>query len=407
MNIEEIRKDFPFFTNKENLNIAYLDNAATSHKPKIVIDGLKDYYEKFNSNANRGAYKLSIESTRILEDTREKVRKFINAEKKEEIIFTKSATESLNLIAYSYAMDNLNQNDEILISIAEHHSNLVVWQNICKKTGVKLKYFYLDQNLNFDLEDYKNKITQNTKIISFTAQSNVLSFDVPVREMIKIARIKSSAKIIIDAAQAIAHEKINVKEMDCDFLAFSGHKMYAGQGVGVLYGRYELLNNMTPFLFGGDMIEYVMEQDVSYAEVPTKFEAGTTDIAAIYTLSLAIDYMYKIGLDNISMIENKLVEYCINKIKEVDNIDIYYPNKNQKGTNIAFNIKDIHPHDVSQILDFEGVNIRVGHHCAQPLHRYLGINSSCRVSFAFYNTFEEIDKFIDSLKKVKEVFYGN
>ncbi|WP_282925763.1 aminotransferase class V-fold PLP-dependent enzyme [Helcococcus kunzii] len=405
IDIKETRKDFPFFEN--NKNIAFLDSAATTQKPKVVIDFINDYYTQMNANAHRGTYKKSVESSLLVEDTREKVRKFINASKTEEIIFTKNATEALNLVSYSYGFNNLQSGDEILISIAEHHSNLVNWQYIAKKTGAKLVYFYLDENLNFDQNDFENKLNKNTKIVAFTAQSNVLSFYVPVKEMIEKVREKTEAIVIIDGAQAVAHQKIDVNSLDCDFFAFSGHKLYSIQGVGVLYGKYEILDNMQPFLFGGDMIEYTYEQDTSFAELPSKFEAGTMDVAAIISLGKAIEYIEKLGVNNIYKYEKMLVDYCLEKLNQLDYIKIYYPQKNQKGTSIAFTFDGVHPHDVSQILDFYDVNIRVGHHCAQPLHRYLKINSSCRISIAFYNNFEDIDKLILALEKVKETFYGN
>ncbi|MFL8887678.1 aminotransferase class V-fold PLP-dependent enzyme [Helcococcus kunzii] len=405
IDIKETRKDFPFFEN--NKNIAFLDSAATTQKPKVVIDFINEYYTQMNANAHRGTYKKSVESSLLVEDTREKVRKFINASKTEEIIFTKNATEALNLVSHSYGFNNLQSGDEILISIAEHHSNLVNWQYIAKKTGAKLVYFYLDENLNFDQNDFENKLNKNTKIVAFTAQSNVLSFYVPVKEMIEKVREKTEAIVIIDGAQAVAHQKIDVNSLDCDFFAFSGHKLYSIQGAGVLFGKYEILDKMQPFLFGGDMIEYTYEQDTSFAQLPSKFEAGTMDVAAIISLGKAIEYIEKLGVNNIYKYEKMLVDYCLEKLNQLDYIKIYYPHKNQKGTNIAFTFKSVHPHDVSQILDFYDVNIRVGHHCAQPLHRYLKINSSCRISIAFYNNFEDIDKLILALEKVKEIFYGN
>lgn len=407
MNIEDIRKEFPFFNDKKNKDIVYLDSAATTQKPKVVLDSLDEFYTLYNANANRGAYKLAVEATRILEESRKKIKEFINANRSEEIIFTKSATESLNLISYSYGLNNLKEGDEVLISVVEHHSNLVNWKNICDITGAKLKYFYLDENLNFDINDFNSKINENTKIVSFTAQSNVLSFSIDAKKMIETVREKSNAVVVLDACQAVAHKDIDVKKIDCDFLVFSGHKIYSSTGVGVLYGKYELLDNMKPFLFGGDMIEYVREHEVSYQRPPHKFEAGTMDISAIYSLSKSIDYINKLGIDNIKKYEEELVKYCYKKLKDIEDIDIYYPKENREGSIIAFNIKNIHPHDVSQILDYYNINIRVGHHCAQVLHRFLGINSSCRVSISFYNTYEEIDKFIEGIKKVKEVFYGN
>lgn len=405
MEVKEARKDFPFFEN--NKNISFLDSAATTQKPKIVLDTITEYYTKINANAHRGSYKISIESSSLIEKTRERVKQFINASRSEEIIFTKNATESLNLVSYSYGLNNLKSGDEILISIAEHHSNLVNWQQVAKKNGAKLVYFYLDENLNFDQNDFENKLNKNTKVVAFTAQSNVLSFYIPIKEMIKKVREKTQAVVLIDGAQAIAHKKIDVRDIDCDFFAFSGHKIYSLQGVGVLYGKFNLLDSMQPFLYGGDMIEYTFEQETSFAELPSKFEAGTLDVAAIISLNKSIEYIEKFGIENIYTYEKKLVDYCLDKLSNLEYIKIFYPKKNPMGTNITFTFDGVHPHDVSQILDFYDVNIRVGHHCAQPLHRFLNINSSCRISLAFYNNYEDIDKLVLALEKVKETFYGN
>ncbi|MFM1524158.1 MULTISPECIES: SufS family cysteine desulfurase [Helcococcus] len=402
----EIRNLFPFFTSEENNDVAFLDSAATTQKPKIVIDSLAEYYSNFNANANRGAYKSAVRSSQILEDTRNKVKEYINALKAEEIIFMKSATEGLNLISKSYGLDNLNPGDEILISIAEHHANLVTWQNIAKKTGAKLVYFYLTDNFELDINNFKEKINPNTKIVSVTAASNVIPFEVPIQEIIDIAH-ENGAIAIVDAAQIVSHARIDAQKLNCDFLVFSGHKMYSAQGVGIVYGKYDLLNTMNPFLLGGDMIEYVHEQDVSYAELPSKFEAGTLDVAAIYSLSKAIDFIDSVGMETINTLENEVFNYALEELKKLDFIDLYLPENIKKGNLISFNVKNVHPHDVSQILDFCNVAIRVGHHCAQPLHRYLGINSSCRASFACYNNFKDIDKLIEALYKVKEIFYGN
>lgn len=405
MNIKEIRKEFPFFTSKENKDVVYLDNSSTTQKPKVVLESIEDYYANHNANANRGSYSLAVRSSQIIEESREKVANFIGANSNS-IVFTKGATESLNLVAYSYGLQNLKQNDEVLISVAEHHANLVNWQFICNFTGAKLVYFELDENLNFDLENYKSKLNSNTKIVSFTGASNVLSFDVPIKEMVDLAH-KIGAITIVDAAQLVAHERINVHELNCDFLAFSAHKLYANQGVGVLYGKYELLEKLNPFLYGGDMIEYVGREVSTFAPVPQKFEAGTQNVEGILSLKIAIEFLEKIGFENIKKREESLVQYTLEKIRELDFIKLYYPKKNARGTNITFNVDGIHPHDVSQVLDFENIAIRTGHHCTQVLHKYLGLNSSCRVSIAFYNTVEEIDKLISGLKKVREIFYGN
>lgn len=403
MNIGQIRKDFPFFDT--NPNIAYLDSAATTQKPQLVLEGLQNYYSRYNSNANRGAYKIAVKSTDILESTRSKVKEFINGPEDSQIIFTKSATESLNLVSYAYGLNNLNQGDQVLISVAEHHANLVNWQYVCKKTGADLVYFDLDQNLNLDIEDFKSKLNEKTKIVAFTGGSNVLNFHVPISEIVREAK-KYDAITLVDGTQLIAHNKVNVSNFDCDLFAFSGHKLFAAQGVGVLYGKNEILNDMDPFLLGGDMIDYVSKQETTYKEIPHKFEAGTLDIAAIYTLKLAIEYIEKIGYNNIINLEKDLVDYAFEKFSKLDFVDLYM-NTDNKGTNFTFTVKDVHPHDVSQVLDFYDVDIRVGHHCAQVLHKFLGVPSTCRASIAFYNTHKEIDRLIEGLEKVKDLFYGN
>ena len=403
MDISQIRKDFPFFG--QNQGNVYLDNAATSQKPKAVIESQIEYYTFYNANANRGIYSISMKSTGILEDARSKIAKFINAKSEKNIVFTKSATEALNIVAYSYGLNNLKNGDEILISIAEHHANLVTWQYVAKKTGAKLVYFYLDKDLNIDYEDYASKLNENTKIVAFTGASNVLSFKVNISDMVKMAK-KVGAVTLVDGAQLISHKRVDVERMDCDFFVFSGHKMYALQGVGVLYGKKELLKEMPAFLYGGDIIEYVYEQETRFTTIPNKFEAGTQNIASIFSLSKAIDYIENIGMENIEKRERELTKYLLKKIKELDFVTFYY-SKNGDGAIVIFNVNNVHPHDVAQILDHYNIDIRVGHHCAQPLHRYLGLNSSCRASIAFYNTYEEIDKFIDALYKVKEVFYGD
>lgn len=402
MRPEEIRKDFPFF--EINKNITYLDSAATSQKPSIVIDSLKEYYEDFNANAGRGSYGLSAKSKEILEDTRKKLKDFTKAGNDYELIFTKSATEALNLVSYAYGLNNLKKGDQVLISIAEHHANLVNWQYICEKTGADLKYFYLDEKLNLDLNDYKEKLNSKTKIVAFTGASNVLSFEVEIVKMVEMAK-SYGALTVIDATQLISHRQIDVDAYNCDFLAFSGHKVFASQGVGCLIGKKALLEKMDPFLLGGDMIEYVKEESVTYAEIPSKFEAGTLDIGAIYTLNKSVDYISKLGYENIEKIEKDLLNYLLEEIEKLDFIKTYY-DLSHSHTNLIFTIENIHPHDISQILDYYGICIRTGHHCAQPLHRYLGLNSSSRISLAFYNTKEDIDRLIWGLKKVKEVFYG-
>jgi len=401
MTSDEIRRDFSVLMNND---IAYLDSGATSQKPKCVIDSETKYYETINSNPHRGAYSLSIEATKAYEDAREKVARFINAENPYQIIFSKNATECLNLVAYSYGLNNVKENDEIILSIMEHHSNLVPWQFVTKNKNAKLNYLYIDENYEIKDEEIENKITNNTKIVGITYVSNVTGTINNVRKIIDYAHSKG-AVVILDASQAISHIKIDVQELDADFLIFSGHKMYAPMGVGVLYGKKELLNKMNPFLMGGDMIEYVYEQDTTFAPLPQKYEAGTQNVGAAIGLSKAIDYMESIGYDTIQSIEKDLRDYAVQELKKLDFIELYLtPNLENHSSVISFNIKGVHPHDVASILDMNGVCIRSGNHCAQPLMRYLDIDSTCRISFAIYNTHEDIDRLIKALIQTYEKF---
>lgn len=355
MNIEEIKKDFPIFKNKD---ITYLDSGATTQKPIQVINAINEFYEKYNANPHRGAYSLSVEATNAYEETREKIAKFINAKHKEEIIFSKNATESLNLLAYSYGMENLEKDDEIVISVMEHHSNLVPWQKVAKVTGAKLNYMYINNEFEISDEEIKSKITDKTKIVGITHVSNVLGTVNDVKKIIKQAH-KVGAIVIVDASQSIPHMKIDVQALDADFLVFSGHKMLAPLGIGVLYGKKQLLNKMTPFLMGGDMIEYVYEDKTTFAPLPNKFEAGTQNIEGVIGLGAAIDYIENIGYDNIQKIEKEVVSYAIQELKKLDYVELYLtPNsKNHSGV-ISFNIKGVHPHDVASILDSNGVCVR-------------------------------------------------
>ena len=401
MNQNEVIKDFPILQNRK---ISYLDSGATTQKPVQVIDSIEKYYENNNANPHRGAYSLSIEATEEYENTRTKIANFINAKHREEIIFSKNATESLNLIAYSYGLDNLCENDEIVLSIMEHHSNLVPWQAISKKTGAKLKYMYINENFELSDEEIESKITDKTKIVGITHVSNVLGTVNNVEKIIKYAH-KKGAIVVVDASQSIPHMKIDVQKMDADFLVFSGHKMLAPLGIGVLYGKRELLNKMNPFLMGGDMIEYVYEQETTFAPLPNKFEAGTQNVEGVIGLGAAIDYIENIGYDSISKIENEIVSYAREKLLELGFITLYMtPNKENHQGVISFNINGVHPHDVASILDSYGVCVRSGNHCAQPLMRFLGIDSTCRASFYFYNTKEDVDRLVDALKKAYDMF---
>lgn len=401
MEINNIKKDFPLL---ENENITYLDSGATTQKPIQVIKAVEEFYQKYNANPHRGAYSLSVEATEQYENTRTKIAKFINAKHREEIIFSKNATESLNLIAYSYGLDNLKKDDEVVISIMEHHSNLVPWQKMTKQTGSKLNYMYINENYEITDEEIENKITDKTKIVGITHVSNVLGTINNVKKIIKYAH-KKGAVVIVDASQSIPHMKIDVQDLDADFLVFSGHKMLAPLGIGVLYGKREILNKMTPFLMGGDMIEYVYEQDTTFAPLPNKFEAGTQNVEGVIGLGAAIDYIENLGYDKIQEIEHEVISYARQELSKLDYLTLYTtPNEENHSSVISFNIKGVHPHDVASILDSEGVCVRSGNHCAQPLMRFLGIDSTCRASFYIYNTKDDVDKLVKALDKAYGMF---
>lgn len=401
MKINNIKKDFPLL---ENENITYLDSGATTQKPIQVIKAVEEFYQKYNANPHRGAYSLSVEATEQYENTRTKIAKFINAKHREEIIFSKNATESLNLIAYSYGLDNLKKDDEVVISIMEHHSNLVPWQKMTKQTGSKLNYMYINENYEITDEEIENKITDKTKIVGITHVSNVLGTINNVKKIIKYAH-KKGAVVIVDASQSIPHMKIDVQDLDADFLVFSGHKMLAPLGIGVLYGKREILNKMTPFLMGGDMIEYVYEQETTFAPLPNKFEAGTQNVEGVIGLGAAIDYIENLGYDKIQEIEHEVILYARQELSKLDYLTLYTtPNEENHSSVISFNIKGVHPHDVASILDSEGVCVRSGNHCAQPLMRFLGIDSTCRASFYIYNTKEDVDKLVKALDKAYNMF---
>ena len=396
------KKDFPILEN--NKKLTYLDSAATTQRPKYVIDKIEEYYNNSNANPHRGAYSLSIQSTEIYENARKRIAKFINAKHPEEIIFSKNASESLNLIAYSYGLDNLKKDEEIVISIMEHHSNLVPWQYVAKKTGSKLKYMYINEQYELSKEEIEEKITDKTKIVGITHVSNVLGTINNVKEIIKYAH-KKGAVVVVDASQSIPHMPIDVQELNADFLVFSAHKMFGPLGLGILYGKKEILNKMNPFIMGGDMIEYVYEQDTTFAPLPNKFEAGTQNVGGVVGLSAAMDYIENIGYDNIAKIEKELIEYARQELSKLDYLEIYMtPNKENHSAVISFNIKGVHPHDVASILDSEGVCVRSGNHCAQPLLKYMGIDSTCRASFSIYNTKEDIDRLVKGLDKAYNMF---
>ncbi len=388
--------------------MAYLDNSATTQKPESVVRAICGYYGGCNANPHRGVYELSVKATKIYEDTRVKVQKFINAKSPAEIIFTKNATEALNLVAFSYGLHNVNAGDEILITITEHHSNLVTWQMVAKAKGATLNYIYLDADGNLSEKDIAEKLTSRTKILAVTQISNVLGLKNDIKTLAAQAH-EVGAVIVADGAQSVPHIPVDVQDLDVDFLAFSAHKMLGPMGVGVLYGREKILENMPPFLSGGDMIEYVEEQDTTFAELPNKFEAGTQNVGGAAGLSAAIDYINSIGFSEIERIEKELTDYAIDELKKIPYVELYGCNsaRDNKIGIITFNVKEVHPHDVATILDSEGVAIRAGHHCAQPLMNYLGQNSTCRASFYFYNTIDDVNRLIDAIKKVRTVMHLN
>lgn len=399
--MEHFKKDFPLL---ENRKITYLDNGATTQKPIQVINALKDFYENYNANPHRGAYTLSIEATELYENTRAKIAKFINAKNPEEIIFSKNASESLNLVANSYGINNLNEGDEVVISIMEHHSNLVPWQKVTRETKSKLSYMYINKDFEISDEEIQNKITDKTKIVGITHVSNALGTINNVKKIIEYAHSKG-AVVLVDASQSIPHMRIDVQDLDADFLVFSGHKILAPLGIGVLYGKKDLLNKMEPFLMGGDMIEYVYEQETTFAPLPNKFEAGTQNVEGVVGLGAAIDYIENIGYEKIHEIEDEVISYAREELSKLDYLTLYLtPNKENHSGVISFNINGVHAHDVSSILDSEGVCVRAGNHCAQPLMRYIGIDSTCRASFYFYNTKEDVDKLVSALNKAYNMF---
>ena len=401
MNPETIRKDFKIF---ENRNITYLDSGATAQRPYQVINAVEEYYNKNNANPHRGTYDLSIDSTEEYDKARRKVAEFINAKRPEEIVFTKNATEALNLIANSYGLENLQKDDSVVISIMEHHSNIVPWQKVTKLKEAKLEYLYINDNYEITEEEINKKINKNTKIVSITQISNVLGIKTPLDKIIKAAH-NVGAIVIVDGSQSVPHIKIDVQEMDADFFVFSGHKLMAPMGIGVLYGKYNLLNKLSPFLMGGDMIEYVYEQETTFAKPPTKFEAGTQNIGGAVGLASAIEYLENIGMKQVEELEEELLQYAKEQFNKLDFIDMYAPkeNENQIGV-ISFNIKDVHPHDTATILSSYGVCVRAGDHCAQPLIRFLNLPATCRASMYIYNTKEDIDKLIYALNKANDMF---
>lgn len=395
----DYRNDFPLLMQNK---IIYIDNAATSQRPQCVIDAEGDFFKNYNANPLRGLYSLSVEATEVYENAREAVRKFIGAEKSNEIIFTRNTTESLNLVAYSYGLSNVKKGDEIVVSIMEHHSDLLPWQMVAKTCGAELKFIECAKDGSIDLEKVKELITSRTKIVAMTQVSNVLGREYPVKEIAKLAHEKG-AVMVVDGAQSTPHMRVDVTDLDADFFAFSGHKLLAPMGIGVLYGKEELLEKMPPFLSGGEMIDSVTRTSAVYAELPHKFEAGTVNAAGAAGLKAAIDYIEKVGFDYIGEREIALTSRAIEKMKKIPHVNIIGSENADEHTGIVtFTIDNVHPHDISEILAADGIAVRAGHHCAQPLLTHLGLNSTARASFAFYNTEDEVDKFTGSVATIRE-----
>ena len=392
------KKNFPIF---DKSDLIYLDNAATTHKPSIVLDTVNKLYKEANANVHRAIYDLGNKSTKLYEDSRKKVSDFINAYSEKEIIFTSGTTESLNLLAYSLSK-TLKKDDEILISEMEHHSNIVPWQLIAKNTGAKLTYIPVNKAGELDLTNHEDYFKSNTKIVSITHISNVLGTINPIKLLAKMAH-KVGALFIVDGAQGVPHMNVDMREINCDFYVFSGHKMLAPTGIGILWGKYDLLNDMEPFMGGGEMIDKVTLKESTWNEVPYKFEAGTPNFAQAVGLGAAIDYLNGIGIQSISEHESELTQYALTKLKKINNIKIHGESAKRGGV-ISFNIKGVHSHDLAQFLNEENIAIRVGHHCAQPLLDNLGETSTARISFYLYNYESDVEKFCKALTKIQTYF---
>jgi len=401
----KIRQDFAILDQVVNDEpLVYLDNAATTQKPQVVLDALMAYYREENANVHRGVHTLAERATAAYEASREKIRQFISAKSTKEILFTRGTTTGLNWVG-RFAEQVLEPGDEVVISIMEHHSNIIPWQEACKKAGAKLVYAYLKDG-QLDMEDLANKISEKTKFVSLAQVSNVLGCINPVKEIAQMAH-RVGAYMVVDGAQSAPHMAIDVQDLDCDFFALSGHKMLGPTGIGVLYGKEEILNQMNPIEFGGEMIDFVYEQEATWKELPWKFEAGTPNIAGAIALGTAVDYLSALGMENVHAYEQELVDYVLPKLQAIEGLTVYGPEDSGKHAGvIAFNINGLHPHDVATALDYEGVAVRAGHHCAQPLINYLGISSAARASFYIYNTKEDCDKLVEAILATKEFFNG-
>ena len=404
MDVKSVREQFPILHQQVNEHdLVYLDSTATSQKPLSVIEAVDEYYRKHNSNVHRGVHTLGTRATDLYEGAREKVKNFINAQSTKEIIFTRGTTTAINIIAQSYGKANVKEGDEIVLTEMEHHSNIIPWQQVAKATGARLKYIPLQEDGTVILEDVRQTITENTKIVAIAHVSNVLGTVNPIKEIAEIARA-NDAVTVVDGAQGAPHMKVDVQDLDCDFYAFSGHKMCAPTGIGVLYGKKEHLNDMEPVEFGGEMIDFVELYDSTWKELPWKFEGGTPIIAGAVGLGAAIDFLTDIGMDNILKHEESLVQYGLEQLDAIDELKIFGP-KERAGL-ITFNLGNIHAHDVSTVLDTEGIAIRAGHHCAQPLMKWLDVVATARASIYLYNTKEDIDRLVGALTKTKE-YFGN
>ncbi|HFI0361230.1 TPA: cysteine desulfurase [Streptococcus suis] len=405
MDLERIRKDFSILDQVVNDEpLVYLDNAATTQKPQQVLDVLADYYQKDNANVHRGVHTLSERATARYEAARQKVADFIQAKSSKEILFTRGTTTSLNWVA-QFAREILQPDQEVIISVQEHHSNIIPWQQACQQTGAKLRYVTL-KNGELDMDHLRSLLSSKTKFVSLAHVSNVLGSIAPIGEIAELVH-QVGAYLVVDGAQSVPHMAVNVQELDVDFYAFSGHKMLGPTGIGVLYGKEELLNRMSPVEFGGEMIDFVYEQSATWKELPWKFEAGTPNIAGAIGLGAAIDYLTEIGMDAIQAHEAELVDYVFPKLQAIPGLTIYGSQDLSKRTGvIAFNLDDLHPHDVATALDYEGVAVRAGHHCAQPLLRYLQVPATVRASFYIYNTKADCDKLVEAIIKTKEFFNG-
>lgn len=405
LDVEILRRDFPILDQIVNDEpLVYLDNAATTQKPTQILEAIAAYYEKDNANVHRGVHTLAERATAAYEAARERVCSFIHAASTKEVLFTRGTTTSLNWVA-RYAENVLQPGDEVLISVMEHHSNIIPWQEACKKTGARLIYAYLKDGM-LDLADFRSKLTEKTRFVALAHVSNVLGVVNPIKEIAELVH-QANALLVVDGAQSVPHMKIDVQDLDVDFFAFSGHKMLGPTGIGVLYGKEELLERMSPVEFGGEMIDFVYEQEATWKELPWKFEAGTPNIAGAIGLAAAIDYLDKIGMETVHQYEQELIAYVFPKLQAVEGLTIYgSEDLAQRSGVISFNLAGLHPHDVATALDYEGVAVRAGHHCAQPLLSYLGVAATVRASFYLYNTKADCDKLVEALQKTKEFFNG-